>query len=467
MNLLKYGIYVIIIVIIALLFEQTMIFLYDITRQGFTGNIVAYCYIMIFWICLYIISRMFLDKSINSKSSQYVLYGGMFHIGLCLGIYFYDTEPLLLLIFPMLFGIGFWTRQTRPILMKKQLHLNQIHPEFIDDRGGMCVLRSGMQGFTALKFFAIQPPIPVREFLLYLFYEQIEGVFEIQRSDNQFSYFLTIVTRGRRYDQLYRNCLEQSIRLRQFFLQEQIRFMELNDMLNVLRAFYQPYFLYTPSPLNNRGVPLQFPHLIPIEMELVIEDSYDRKNFTLHTLQPKFIQNELYAILENVKEEYYLQIHFRPLTPLEIAEQEARLNQKYRDSLKRLTKDLDEDMEFQAASYLFSSVGQVSKENLEPLLDQDELAHLKEVKRQMRHIKVGTQIGLWELEICLLGNSVLAQTVAVKLGGHQQQHIPQAFTSLVSREFIGISQIVNSKELAILLPIPPIRTETDIQEIND
>ncbi|MFX1296435.1 MAG: hypothetical protein ACFFD2_16470 [Promethearchaeota archaeon] len=452
MNLIKYGIYIGAIVIVALLFEKIMTFFYDLTLNGLVGDLTSYLYLTLIWLAIFIIARGFLDKKMHPKSSQFALLGGGLHIGLCLAIYFYNTQPLYLLIFPVIIVIGYWMHQNRSTLSKGRYKLRPTHPEFVDERGGTCVFRAGSQGFTILKFFEITPPIPIKEFLLYLFHELVECTFEIRNSEGNLSYYLTVIAHGRNYDITHRHCMEQSNRLRQFFRQERMHSVDVNDVLNALCIYYAPYFLHNPTTLDEKGIPTIFPKLSSLENELIIEQGYDERTFTIHVLHPTFEANNLYSFLENLDENYYLQLHFRPLSSKEITEREDRFNQEYRDSLKRLTNGLEGDTEFQAASYLFSSVGRVSKENLEPLLDQSELTHLKEVKQKMQHIKVGRKIGLWAVDFYLMGNPVIAQTLAVKLNGIQQILIPHAFAPLACRKSLGYTHFIDSKELSTLLP---------------
>jgi hypothetical protein len=452
LNYIKYGLYLMVIVIIAILFEKIMIFLYNVTLRSIAGDIAAYILILAVWIFLYILARGYLDKKVARRSSQYTLLGGALHLGICLAIYFYNTEPLLLLIFPVLFFVAYKMRNGQTGGIGGTFKLAPTHPELIDDRGGICILRVGASGVRALKFFTIVSQIPARELLLYIFHKQLECTFEIHSTNGTTQYYLTLIHEGRNYDTVHQQSLQDAEEFRQFLKKENITFIDVEDVLNALRIYYAPYFLYTPSPLDSNGHPLEFPQLAKKDYEILIEHEYDELTLTIHALHPEFTSNELYSLLKTTADDYYLQFHLRPLNALEIANLQQRLNHEYCDSLKRLTDNLEGNTEFQAAQYLFTSVNQVSKENLEPLLDQDELQHLRTVKKKLQYLKACKDIGLWELELSLIGNTVLAETIAIKLSGRQKHLPPQTFSPIARRQLVGHSHIINSTELFPLLP---------------
>lgn len=105
------------------------------------------------------------------------------------------------------------------------------------------------------------------------------------------------------------------------------------------------------------------------------------------------------------------------------------------------------------------------KEDLEPLLDQKELDHLRWIKQEMRHLKDGIKVGLWEVACYCLSDAVLAQTLAMQLDGTVQPLPPHLFTPLTARILLSPGQVITSKGLIHLLPllketfIPPIQSE--------
>ncbi|MHA1358321.1 MAG: hypothetical protein ACTSRC_09425 [Candidatus Helarchaeota archaeon] len=450
MGYIKYGIYLVVVIIIALIFEQIMTLFYNLTIQGIQGDFYTYIILGVIWFSIFLLAKIFLNENFHPKSSIYAMVGGMIHIGGCLAAYFMETNPILLLVFPVIFII-FYTNKTKKQGVNKGLFkLKPIHPLFVDTRGNICVLRS-TAGFTALKFFTITPPFPVKELLLYLFHEQIEWTFEIQ-SKGKKMYYLTIIVHGRNYDTVHQQCLDKITKLRHFLRQEEVTFIDLDDVLNALSSYYAPYFIYPLSSLDAKGIPNEFPRFKNIERELVIEYEMDELTFSLHNLQLDFKSNEFYAFLDSLEEYYYLQIHMRPLSLEEVASRAAKLNREYRDSIQRLTNGLEKNTEFQAASYLFSQVGDAQKKNLELLLDKNEIMHLRAVRRKIQQIEEGKVVGVWHAEVNLIGNQVLAQNLAIKSGGTQQLISPQIFPVIASRQLIGYGEVVDSKELYHILP---------------
>ena len=164
----------------------------------------------------------FTHKKIYKQSSQFVLWASMLHIGGTLGVFFYSYNPFLLFIFPVILVIVYITRQKNPASSKLRFKFQTIHPEFIDDRGGICVIRSGAGGFRLLKFFRLDPVLPMKELILYLFHEQVECSFEIHRTPKGLVYYLGIITEGRKYDALHERFMVQINRIRQFFKKQQI-----------------------------------------------------------------------------------------------------------------------------------------------------------------------------------------------------------------------------------------------------
>jgi hypothetical protein len=449
---MKYAVLIGALLVFAILFNQIVMGLYTLSFDAIKGDLISYLLLIAIWFGILLVARVFLNKKMHPKSSLFVFFGGTLHIGSCLAIYFYKVSPLLLILFPIAIGVAYWTRQRRPTGHPLQGKLDSIHPAFIDERGGLCVLRNGALGFTALKFFTLDPPLPGREFLLYLYHEQIECTFEIHRDSRGLAYTLVLITRGRDYESVQQQSVEQASHFRQFLRQLGIAHLEISDTLNILHAFYTPYFLYTPSQLDSKGIPVQFPHVSISGNEITVEQDLREQYFTVHALDPQFRPNQLHPFLTTDTTPFHLQVHLRPLSSTDIAARDNRFNQEYRQSLKRLTGTLEQDSEFQAASYLFNKVGEVAKEDLEPLLDQQELEHFRSIKRELHSLKDGLKVGLWEVACCCLSDVVLAQTLALHVHGKADPLPPQAFTSLVVRQPIGPAPVIASKNLVHLLP---------------
>ena len=453
MGYMKYAVYIGVLLIFALLFNQIVIGLYDLSLNAITGELNSYFLLFTIWAGIIIVARAFLNKKVHPKASFVTCVGGTLHIGTCLALYLYEVNPLFLISYPLVIGIAYWTHQRHGPAPKFQLKLNTIHPEFIDERGGLCVLRTGPHGFTALKFFTVEPPLPGKELLLYLYHQQIECTLEAHRDQRGLTYTLALISHGRHYDTVQQQCIEHASRFREFLRQMRITHLEVSDVLNTLHTFYTPYFLYTPSPLDSHGRPAQFPQLNVSGGEIVIEQDFREQYLTVQALRPQFRPNELHTFLATVTSPFHLQVHFRPLRPAEVASREDCYNQDYRQSLKRLTGNLENDSEFQAASYLFNKVGEVAKEDLEPLLDQQELDHFRSIKRELRYLKDGEDIGLWEVACYFLGDVVLAQTIALQLNGTTDPLPPHAFTPIAMRDLVAPAPVINSKYLYQLLPV--------------
>ncbi len=462
MDLVKYGIYLIVILVVAFLFEQIVTFLYDISVRGIGGDLVAYIYLAIVWTTILLVARGFLDKNIHPKSSQFATWEGLGHIGIVLVLYFYSFEPLLLFIFPITIGLGYWLHQNHSMTIQHRFRLQLIHPEFIDTRGGFSVLNAGGKGYILFKFFLLRPPLPFRELLLYLYQEQLPFVFEMHHTKGPIHYCLGFFMSGRKYGTIHQELLTKVNRLSQFLKKQRVKFFDANDYLNILTIFYAPYFFYTPSPLDTRGHPLAFPQLAIIEKDLIIRRDLEAATVSLHLIHPPFSINRIHSVLQSLGEPFFLQIYCRLLSPTEIKLREGEFDMKYRQSIQRLTAGLEDNAEFQAASYLFSTVGQVSKENIEPLLDREELARLKGLKTELQQIKLGHQIGLWEVEIRFMGTDTTAQMLALKCGGTQRTLSPHAFALFVSRSKLGSPRILNSKQLFSLLPSHLAQTGCDL-----
>jgi len=465
MGMMKYAIYIGIILIVALCFQQIMTFLYDLTLQGVAGQLNAYLILLFIWIFLYIVAKLLLDKKVHPKSSKYALWGGMLHIGAVLAVYFSNSNPFLLLIYPAILGIVVWTRQKRPHTPKFGLKLHISHPLFIDNRGGIGVLRTGCEGFLLLKFFRVDAPFPVKELLLYCAHEQLECTFEVRGTPEGLEYGIGLSVHGRRYDLVYQKCMDRANRLRQFLKKIDVSFTELSDYLNVLTRFYAPYFLYTPMPLTKNGLPQVFPQLSIDKNDLTVESDLEDCTFAIHRLKSTFPQNaDLYPFLEGVTERFCLQFHLTPLNAVQLDAKEVQLNTEYSATLKRLTKGLEENTEFQAASYLFTKT-EDSKENLEPLLNRTELECLKSLKQRLRQLKAGRTIGLWETEFYLICSTSLAQALAIKIGGTAQVISPHTLPYLASRARLGEPTLVDSRDLSVLLPNLKVQKLENIQPI--
>ena len=452
MGLTKYAIYIGIILIVAFFFEQLMTGLYDLTLQGVAGDLNAYFILVVAWVLIYFVARLVCDKKVHPKSSRFALWGGMIHIGTSLAIYFVNSNPVLLIIYPIILGFVYWTRQKRPMAPRFAVKFHPIHPLFIDGRGGVCVSRVGKDGFLLQKFLVVKPPIPVREVLLYFYHEGIEFTFEMQHKVGESVYYLGLLLRGRRFDAVYQACLEQVNKARQFFKRIGLSFVEVSDYLNVLRAFYLPYFLYDPSPLTIKGVPRRFSTLSIQGNEVLVENELEEFPFVIHKLVPAFKKStEMYSFLETLEESYYFQFHFKPLTNPQIDSMEERDNEEYRATLKRLTAGLEDNSEFQAASYLFNQI-ETPKENLEPLMDRTELTHLKTLKKHLKKLQEGRTIGLWETGFTILSSPALAQALAVKIGGTVQPLSLYALPAFACRLGIEANCVTDSKEVSTMFP---------------
>ena len=382
----------------------------------------------------------------------------MLHIGIMLGIFIANSNPILLLIFPIILGAAFWMRKKRQTAPKFAFKFHPIHPLFVDDRGGVGVFRIGKDGFLLLKFLLVRPPLPIKEILLYLYHEGIEFTFEVQHQ-HELLYYIGLLGRGRNFDALHQGLLERANKVRQFFKKLGVPFAEINDYLNVLKIIYAPYFLYTPPPLTVKGFPCQFPHLSAQGPEVLIENESEEFAFAIHKLTPACSKaNELYPFLETIEEPYYFQFHVSPLGKLQLDLREEQANEQYRTTLKRMTAELENNSEFQAASYLFTQM-EAPKENLEPLMDRAELDRLKNVKKHLKKLQEGRTIGLWAAGFYLLSSPVLAQALTVKMGASLLTISPYTLPSLACRMGIDTGSMIDSKELSTLFPNKPILKE--------
>ena len=453
MSYIKYAIYAGAVFIVALLFEQIMTGLYNVTLTGAAGDIGSLIILAFFWMALYIVGRAYLDKKVHKNASQFTLFAGLLHVGGTLGIFFYQTDPIYLLTFPVLFVIAVWVRRNSPKDGGNwKIRFRSVHPEFIDDRGGVCVVRSGGNGFNLVKFIEVTPPLPVRELLMFFFHQQIECTFESLHMAGQSVYFLGVVARGRRYDENLQRILTQASKIRQFLKTQQVGLRDVGDCLNAQRTFYAPYFLTKPAPVDEKGHPSRFPEISHMENRVVVTESFSERTFTVHAIKPSFQANGFYPFLNTLKEDWYLRLYMHPLDDVEITLREEHVSEEYRNAIRRLSDGLEDNAEFQAASYLFSQVGAPQKENIEPLLDRDELSHLGDVKRELKSIKSGRQHGLWNIELHLCGSEVLAQTLRIKVDGTSQLLAPNAIGPILSRQFLSEGRTINSKSLFHLLP---------------
>jgi len=453
MSYIKYALYAGAVLIIALFFQEIVTGIYNVTLAGAAGDIGSFVILGLFWMAFYMLGRAYLDKKVHPKASQFTLFSGLLHIGGTLGFLFYQTDPIYLLIFPALFIVAVWVRRNASKDAGKwKIRFHFVHPEFIDDRGGVCVLRSGGSGFNLVKFIEVTPPLPVRELLMFFFHQQIDSTFEILHMAGQSVYFIGVVARGRRYEENLQRVLTQASKIRQFLKTQRVGFRDISDCLNVQRTFYTPYFLTKPAPVNEKGYPTRFPGISNLENQVVVTEDYSERSFTVHAIKPSFQANGFYNFLDGLSEDCYLRLYMHPLDQVEIATREEQTNEEYRDAIRRLSDGLEENAEFQAASYLFSQIGAPQKENIEPLLDRDELSHLGAVKRDLKNIKDGRKHGLWNIELNFCGSEVLAQTFKIKVDGTSQLLAPHAIGPILSRQFLSEGQTMNSKLLFHLLP---------------
>ncbi len=107
--------------------------------------------------------------------------------------------------------------------------------------------------------------------------------------------------------------------------------------------------------------------------------------------------------------------------------------------------------EFQAASYFFTQM-ETSKENLEPILNQAELDHFKELKWRLLEVKEGRTIGLCETEFSLIGSASLAQALAIKMGGSTQPLSPYSLPAIACRLNLGEPLLSESRDLSVCFP---------------
>lgn len=451
MSLMKYAVYLGVILGIAFFFEQIMVFMYDLTLQCAAGELASYVILAVIWVFIYIIMRAYFDKKVHPQSSKFALWASVAHIGVSLAVFFSNTDPLLLLIFLILPAIWWMMRYKPSRTPKVRFSANPIHLEFIDARGGVCVLRSGLPRLTLLKFFTLYPPLAMRELLMFFNHRQMECSLELQRTAQGLNYCLALITQGHNYDQAFEECYRQANDLRQFLKKQRVRFRDIGDYLNAQLAFYKPYFCETAFSLDHRGHPRQFPTVTALDGEVVIEEDFSERCFAIHALRPEFTPNDLYAFLEKQEEEFFLQFHMRPLTDMEVELLEIECHEGYRDSLQRLSEEVQNDGLF-AVGNLFERTGEASMKNFEPLLDREELKRFKKIKKQMRDIEDGKRLGFWEFEFRVLGSSILAQSIRVKVGGELELLPPHALRMLSSRLSSGFSQVVNSKKVERALP---------------
>jgi len=435
-----------------------MTVLYNFTLQGVAGDVNAYILLVVIWVIIYLAARVVFDKKVHPKSSRYALLAGMLHISIMLALFFANSNPLLLLIFPVIILVIFWTSKKRPTAPKFAFKFQPTHPLYVDDRDGMAVFRVGKEGFLLIKFFLVQPPLPVRELLLFLYGQGIEFTFEIHHQKDTL-YYIGLVARGRHLDALHHSSLEQANKVRQFSKKLGITITEIGDYLNVLQVLYAPYFLYTPPRLSVKGAPVQFPHLSAQGTEVLIEHELEEFTFTVHRLTPTYAKNsELYSFLETIEDSYYLQFHIIPMTQAQIDAKEEQADEQYRTTLKRMTGELENNSEFQAAAYLFNQMD-APKENLEPLMKRAELDRLREVKRTLKKLQEGRTIGLWTVGCYFLSSPALAQALAVKMNAQLQPLSPYVLLPITIRQSMDAVAMIGSKELSTLFPNPLKQTE--------
>jgi len=185
---------------------------------------------------------------------------------------------------------------------------------------------------------------------------------------------------------------------------------------------------------------------------MLIENELEEFQFAVHKLTPTYSKaNEMYAFLETIEEPYYLQFHFNPLEKLQLDQKEEQANDQYRSTLKRLTEELENNSEFQAATYFFTQM-EAPKEDLEPLIDRTELDRLKQAKNYLKRLQEGRTIGLWAAGFYLLSSPALAQALALKMGASLQTILPYSLPSLACHLCIEEGSMAESKEISTLLP---------------
>lgn len=477
MGMFKYILYLGLILGIAYFFETIMVTIYDLTVQGVTGDISAYVGLLLIYVILYVAARLVFNKKIYKQSSQFVLWASMLHIGGTLAAFFYNSEPLLLITFPMIFVIAYWTRYRSPTSVKKiRFKSLTIHPEFIDDRGGVCVLRVGPQGFRLLKFFQLDFPFPRKEILLYIFHNKLNCSFEMHRTSRGVAYYLGLITEGRNYNAAHEQCVKQGNHLRQFLRREGVRFNEIQDIINLQRIFYATYFLEAIPSLNPRGRPAKFPTVSSEGENFVIEEDFSERTFQAHIIEPKFTENvtdviqgpeisvpwglklyrmgiQLHKFLRTTyKGEFYIQYLLHPLSEEAIEERGDALNQDYIDSFGRLAGNWQENDQLQAACYAFKEIGIGDKDKILPLLDKEEVKRFERVNQNIDIFKKGKEVGLWEFRFCVVGAPGLATSVVSRTGGSRKRLPPSAITHITTRSPLGTGNIVDSRGIEFLLP---------------
>lgn len=472
MSLIKYGLYVLVIVVIAVVFEQVMTFMYDLTVQGIGGELLSYVTMGVLWMTLYVLAKAFLNKRIHPSTSQFLLWASMFHIGGSLAVFFYTTNPSLLLAFPIVIGVVVFLRRRTPYRPNLRWKSRPIHPLFVDDTEGICCSRTESGTFQLVKFFTLQPPFPLKELLLFLFHEQITCVFEVHHHLGHLEYSLGLLERARDFRTAQHALLTKKHLLRQFFKSTSVIFQDVKETINVLKCYYAPYFLYRPAPLDSHGCPMSFPSISSLDQEVILEHGFDEMSFTLSRIRPTGTPTTLYPFLEAIEESVHFQLYLHPLNAQQINQREALLNTQYKETLRRLTSGLESNSDFQAASYLFNQPGDSHRETIEPLLDQADLKVLNDLKEQLRQVKAGRLIGLWNIEAYVFASAAVAQTVTIKLNSTKQSLPPSSLTRLTGRTPSGDSHIIDGKELITIFPSPldsqnpPNRTFEMVNRVN-
>lgn len=452
MSLIKYGVYIGILIVFAFTFESIIMVMYDLTLQALSGRFGGYLLLVAIFLGLYIITRAFLNRKVHPKASQFCLWFGAAYIGGTLAAYFFATEPIYLTIFPIIFLVGYWTQRQKSQSVRRHIKFKTHHPELIDNHAGICVIRMGAAGFRFLKFFTIHEPFAVPNLLIFLNQNQIEFTFEV-RVPKQSQPILGIQTQGRDYQRAYKYCLHQANQLRQFLKSQEVVFQDINDYVGVQQLYYASYFSLEPSSLNPQGIPKIFPQVEITGEGAHLQAGFSEKLITLQSIQLKKPPTpSFYAYLTTLSEACYLQIHARPLNHLEIDAINDQTVEQYRNHIHNLSKHLEENHDFNTASLLLSKIDDFrpKHEGLRPLLDQDAVTRLQQTKLELRRIEIGRKLGLWQIEILFVGEEILGQVLAITLGG-MNTIIQPAMLGLVStRSFLMPCQNHDSRFIQYL-----------------
>ncbi|MHA1323886.1 MAG: hypothetical protein ACTSRL_13955 [Candidatus Helarchaeota archaeon] len=460
MSLIKYTAYLIIILTIAFLFEQIVTAIRDLTAAASGGELAAYLLLGLIYSGLYIIARTTLNERIHPKSSKYIFYVGLLHIGGSLAVFLGGLDPLMLLIFPVLGGFFLWAHRYQRSLQSRYSTKPQTPIlEFIDANAGICVLRSTGRTYILYKFFELIPPLSFQELLSFLYREQVIFTYEIYNYNSTLRHLLCLLSIGQNFHHVYNQFILQANRLRTFLRKQRTSFLDISDYLNALEAYYAPLFLQTPTPLNAHGVPTHLPAVTYQPDEVILQVKEISHTLTLHTLNCPIDLTPLYNFLPSIKEPYYLQILCQALSEQEVNTYQEGLYKQYRECVTELSIELKQDNTFATANYFFSMAGKIesNREDLAPFLNPNVLIKLDQVKKAIKNLEHGRQIGLWNVELRFLASPILAQLFTAKLNDSKPL-IASAYPLFISRIPSNSTQILHSEALASLFPSIPLFT---------